>query len=232
MQYTPISLGYTCETKFQLARARFVAEGPASVEEFRRALYGVNSDAFGKHLFDWQITPLSAVGECLARDFEGVFEREDLWLDPSTGEVTHRELGTRHPHSFPAITGEQISPEHIDRHYPHARARFDHQASRFRELLKTTGQFLYVYRSNPAPADVERVLKLLSRHPGHEVHMLLVYDQPGPDVAHLDRVSTHVIAWGSEAKGPGSQWEGDDAAWDAALAPFPLTPPVLVTTYA
>src|ERR1035437_9466270 len=95
--YEPIGLGYSCEVKYQTARALFSRKFPDGAEEdFRRMLmtpeYGQRN--FERHIFDWQITPFAAVLEYLGSDFQGVFERADLYVD--NGEVTHRVLGTRH----------------------------------------------------------------------------------------------------------------------------------------
>ncbi len=223
--FEPISLGYSCEVKYQLSRVLYARKFPDGDEnEFRNMLlspeYGQRH--FERHIFDWQIVPFAAVLAYLERDFQGVFEREDLYVD--NGEVTHRQLGTRHPHEFHAVNGV-LDDAAIDAGYPAARGKFDHLANKFREHLKQPGPFLYVHKEIRIYDEAVRLMQLLrARNPAHAFKLLFVgYD--GEDQM-LDALQGEVFkAWApmTADKPQDRQWEGDNRRWDEILKPWSLT---------
>jgi hypothetical protein len=223
--FEPISLGYSCEVKYQLSRALFARKFPDGEEnECRRMLltpeYGQRS--FERHIFDWQITPFAAVLEYLESDFKGVFERADLRVE--NGEVTHRRLKTRHPHEFHAIDGV-LDDAAIDAGYAQARGKFEHLAAKFRDHLKRPGPFLYVCKEIRVHDEVVRLMQLLrARNPDHAFKLLFVgFD--GEDQM-LDALKEDVFkAWipMTVDKPPNLQWEGDNAHWDRILESWRLT---------
>jgi hypothetical protein len=227
MVYEPISLGHTCEVKYQLSRAVFCGSNPHAPADAVRHLFGqdLGNQYFPRHIFDFQITPFSAVCEYLERDFHGVFEREDLIIDPATGHVTHKTLWTSHPHEFWPPTGE-ADQALIDREYAEARFKFEYLAERFRRHLERPGRYLYVFMEYRAPHEVETLLRLLSRHEDHVAHLLLV-DSPGRemDLTGLEGRVFKAARRPVSGKTADQAWEGDDAGWDAALAPFDLSAP-------
>jgi hypothetical protein len=223
--FEPISLGYSCEVKYQLSRALFARKYPDGVEEdLRRMLltpeYGQRN--FERHIFDWQITPFPAVLDYLERDFQGVFEREDLCVEGD--EVVHRRLKTRHPHEFHARDGV-LDESCIDAGYPVARSKFDHFAAKFRAHLARPGPFLYVVRDIRIYDEAVRLVNLLrGASPDHAFKMLFVgYDG---DDQMLDALAGEVFkahAPLQTSKPPGRAWEGEDAAWDRVLESWNLT---------
>jgi hypothetical protein len=222
--YEPISLGYSCEVKYQLSRALFTRKFPTGGEEdLRRMLmtpeYGQRT--FERHIFDWQITPFAAALEYLERDFEGVFERGDLYVDD--GEVAHRRLATRHPHDFHPHDGV-LDEDAIDRGYAAARSKFNHLAGKFRANLGRPGPYLYVFNEIRIFDDVVRLCALLRRrNPDHAFKVLFV-DREGQDQM-LDAFAGEVFkGWtpATPAKPAGRDWEGDDAAWDLILSGWTL----------
>jgi hypothetical protein len=223
--FEPISLGYSCEVKYQTARALFSRKFPDGTEEdFRRMLmtpeYGQRN--FERHIFDWQITPFAAVLEYLESDFRGVFERRDLHVED--GEVVHRRLKTRHPHDFHAVDGV-LDEAAIDAGYAHARGKFDHLAAKFRAHLLRPGPFLYVCKEIRIYDEAVRLTQLLrARSPDHAFRLLFVgYD--GEDQM-LDALKDEVFkAWipAIADKPAGREWEGDNARWDQILRPWPLS---------
>jgi hypothetical protein len=224
----PISLGYACEVKFQIARTLYERRFPnGSRLELERQLLTpeLGQRSFDRHIFDWQITPFEAVLAYLDSDFEGVFEREDLALSSDgSGEVEHRRLGTRHPHDFHPRNGV-LNEQVIDEQYPSARSKFDHLANKFRSLLKTPGNFLYVFRQIRVFDETIRLHKLLTAQCAeHNAHILYV-GYPGEDqwLAGLEEIATK--SWASAPAGSAERppaWQGDDAAWSQALSPFSL----------
>lgn len=220
----PISLGYLCEVKYQLSRTLFLRRRPdGDLEDFRRQLMDPQAGVktFRRHVFDWQITPFPAVLAYLEADFQGVFERQDLVI--ADGEVVHARLGTRHPHDFQPVDGV-LDAAAVDAQYPAARSKFDFLATRFRNHLRTPGGFLYVFREIRIYDETLRLMQLLGRgHPEHHVRILYV-GQPIEDQM-LDALGESVIkAWVPlpQSKPAERLWEGDDAPWDAVLAPFTL----------
>lgn len=217
--YEPISLGHACDTKYQIARALFFRERPGA-SEARFELYMRDRTSLPRHMFDWQITPLTAVCEYIERDFVGVFEREDLTFSNETCDVVHRGLGARFPHDFGEVEGV-LSEAEIDERYPAARAKFDHLARKFRTLLTTPGPYLYMFREIPPLELAERLIACLSRHPEHRFRVLFLDDHPKGDFSSLPMVETRTISLDPQ-KPPGREWQGNDASWAQALADLPL----------
>lgn len=224
--YEPISLGYSCEVKYQLSRALYTRKFPDGEEfDLRRMLmtdeYGQRS--FERHIFDWQITPFAAVLEYLERDFQGVFERDDLFLNPH-GEVEHRRLRTVHPHDFKPMGG--LTEALIDAGYAKARGKFDHLARKFLTHLTRPGPFLYVFREVRIYSEAERLIELLKRkNPGHDCKILFV-GYPGETDQWMTALEGTVFkAWIplTSDKSADRQWEGQDQGWDEALKDWRLT---------
>ena len=225
--YEPISLGHTCEVKYQLSRRLYRDRHPGADEGAVRRIFrnSYGSEHFRRHIFDFQITPFSSVCAYLEQDFRGVFEREDLFVDPATAHVTHRTLATSHPHDFePPEGGATLAL--IDDEYAAARSKFDYLADRFRRHLLAPGRFLYVFMEMRAAGEAERLLGLLSRAPAHEAYLLMV-GEPGADADYGDLAGRVLKAWRrpDAGKSEAHAWEGHDGAWDAALSPFTLRGP-------
>jgi hypothetical protein len=223
--YEPISIGYSCEVKYQLSRTLYMRRFPDGDETDLRNMLLTSERSqrsFRRHIFDWQITPFAAVLTYLEADFQGVFEREDLHV--VDGEVAHRTLSTRHPHEFHAIDGV-LDDAAIDAGYPAARAKFEHLASRFRAHLLQPGPFLYVCKEIRVHEEAVRLMDLLrARNPDHALKLLFVgYD--GED-QNLDGLRGQAFkAWVPLESGKPADraWEGDNPAWDALLQPWSLT---------
>jgi hypothetical protein len=223
--FEPISLGYSCEVKYQLSRALFARKFPDGDEnECRRMLltpeYGQRT--FERHIFDWQITPFAAVLEYLQRDFQGVFERSDLHVE--SGEVVHRRLKTRHPHDFHPVGGI-LDEAALDAGYAKARGKFEHLAAKFRDHLRRPGPFLYVCKEIRVYDEVVRLMQLLKARSADHAFKLLFVGYEGEDQM-LDPLKDDVFkGWTplAAAKPSGLAWEGDNESWDHILAPWPLT---------
>lgn len=230
-RFQPLSLGNTCEAKFQIARVLQFRRDPDSSEmAFRLALLPPrrSKHRFGWELFDWQGTSLKAVQHYLEHDFHGLFEREDLAVESEA--VLHRNLRTFHEHDFEVLLDDpraKVTEEVIDRGYPAVRARFDAMVARFRATLHTPGPYLYVHVCEDIPTDwdVQRLvtaLRALSQD--HRFRLLFVgyedSDTPWGDYAH--KVADKAFRPRAWNKPEGRSWEGPDEAWSAALAPYTL----------
>ena len=216
-------MGFSCEVKYQLSRRLFLDKFPdGDLFDFRRLLltpsYGQRS--FERRLFDWQITPFAGVIDYVEHDFQGVFEREDLFVE--LGEVAHRRHGMRYPHDFHG-EGQGIDEAVIDRQYPAARQKFEHLARKFRLMLEQPGPFLYVARVTPTREDAVRLRRRLQgAHPQHRFELLFLGWEEDAQPPDLDGVAHWSWLTLDSDKGSGREWEGNDAAWDEALRPWPL----------
>lgn len=223
----PISLGYACDVKYQASRNLYWRAHPQGSEEaFRNYLFrvGGRKSPFTRHIFDWAITSYAAVRAYLEQDFEGVFEREDLLVAKDGTTVKHRRLHAYFPHDFRGGSDGQITEAMLDEQYGVFRSKHEYLAQRFRDLLKSSGPYLYIYKEILPQNDVDTLIGLLRRHPEHQFQMLLV-DTEGAVNQMLMRTAAPVSkGWLPSVidKPPARSWEGDDTAWDAVLNRFTL----------
>lgn len=229
--FTPISLGNTCEAKFQIARVLQFRRWPDTSDlAFRLSMLPPerSRDRFGWELFDWQGASLPGVIAYLNADFQGVFEREDL--EPTGLGVAHRRLGTEHMHDFEFLLDHpaaKVTAQIVDAGYPAARARFEVMAERFRKILRRPGPFLYVHVCEDIPNDwlVQELVEVLrAASPDHRFRLLFVgYDDADTPWGHYATTLADKAFRPRRWEKPfGRDWEGPDAAWDAALAPYRL----------
>lgn len=231
--YRPVSLGHTCEVKFQLARRMNLLGHPGHSEmRFRLDIAPPERGArfFGWDVFDWLGLPLSSVCHYLEQDFQGVFEKADLELRDAG--LWHRTLNVNHIHDFEGFGGlapDGRVPEALfEKLYPDRRAAFERRADGFRRILESPGPVLYVYQSNGFPTEAEAarlVAALRGRSPDHRFHILFTaYPGTEQDLSALKGLVSTGPRSREHPKPAGREWEGDDAAWDALLAPFTLHP--------
>ncbi len=224
----PISLGYSCDVKYQVSRNLYFRWFPDHTEtQFRNMLFRWLSQPtrFRRHIFDWMIAPLPAVCAYLENDFHGVFEREDLELHDGGRKVRHRTLLTIHPHDFRPGKDGLYSEATIDQQYADARAKFEYLAERFRRHLTSPGPYLYVFKEIRPLSEVQRLRDLLqARSPDHLFQLLLVDNRGAVNQVLNELRGQAVKGWlpGGCDKAPERRWEGDDAAWDAIMNRFTL----------
>jgi hypothetical protein len=176
-----ISLGCDCTTEFQIRRHNRIS----------RAL-----EDDGTHIFDWQITPLSAVIAYIERDFTGIFEREDLVILPHR-VAYNRRFSVEHTHAFQPQYA--LTEADIDAQYAVARSKIDYLAEKFRRLLdKERGPLLYIAHVVgyvPHSDEVGSLLAALrNRAPRQRFHIAFVgrSDKPFRDLS--PRLRTQVNA--------------------------------------
>jgi hypothetical protein len=138
----------------------------------------------------------------------------------------HRTLLTNHIHEFEEIRRDGIVREDmIEEAYPKVRRKFERLVKKFREHLATSGDFLYVTTNIRPEPQVRHLIDLLAaRCPEHRIHLLFVpFEGEVEDLSGLAGQVSIAHRPRESGKGPGMVWEGHDAAWDAALAPFKLS---------
>lgn len=113
MQRSLISLGWRCDTAFQLR------------------MHGHENVA---HFFDWLSTPLHGLFETMKKDFN-VFYPENLILrtDISPHSVEDNQTGIIFHHQFPLYCGN-MQPNFL-LHYPSFISKFRYLAARFRDYM-------------------------------------------------------------------------------------------------
>jgi hypothetical protein len=224
----PISLGYSCDVKYQLSRNLYFRWHPDHSEtQFRNMLFRWldQPTRFRRHIFDWMIAPFPAVCAYLENDFQGVFEREALELYDDGRKVRHRDLLTIHPHDFRPGPEGLYTEALIDQQYPAARAKFDYLAERFRRHLATPGPYLYVYKEIPTAGAAVRLRDLLSARSPDHLFQLLFVDYRGAVNQVLNELGGQAVkGWLTRScdKAPDRRWEGDDASWDTIFNRFEL----------
>jgi len=193
-----VSLGPTCETRWQLNRLLGVA--PAH------------------EAFDWQTTDFRALMFCLRSDFAGAFERQSLFV--CEGSVRDTRFVAVYPHAF---GGEPVAANAIETQYEAEREAFERRAERFREALRSSPEPVIGVRHETLTAEGARelldALTALSRRP---VQLLLL-----GDYTLQTRMPIGVIAMPFSPRDTyAERWQGDDAEWDEAVAPLVRCAPV------
>ena len=228
--YEPISLGATCETKFQIARALYFQRFPNKTHASLQL--AMMPPARGRPLFPWRLfdcqgTTVPAICTYIERDFEGVFEREDL-VGCAEG-VVHRTVGANHLHEFEGLANDfaTISAEDFAKAYAQARPQFDAMARRFRRMLTLPGPYLYVHACElfPPEAEIHRLIAALgSRSSEHRFHILMLGYEG--EWLETEPYGGMVTAFHRPYRGVQPRkwnwWDIDYGVWDEALAPFRL----------
>ncbi len=213
-----ISLGNSCTTRFQITRHAYCAHHPgATVEAFRASKWLKHGET---HIFDWQVTPLPAVTAYISRDFDGIFEREDLVIDPSCDAVRNRRFDVIHSHAFNA-DGTMLTEAGVDAQYARSRSKIEYLAAKFRRLLdRECGPFLYVVCYAPAENEVGDLLAALQkRAPQQDFHIAFVARayEPARDLSMFGPCVSQFRVAADSGKAHAFDWEGHDESWDMAL---------------
>ncbi|MFJ3184543.1 papain-like cysteine peptidase [Streptomyces halstedii] len=195
-----VGLGYHCESTHQIRR----------ITGETRA-----------HFFDWLDLELASVIEALDADFHNV-------LRPGRSEpfdngtcVLDRGSDIRFFHEFRAeVTPGPLTQTDIDSQLGQVRAKFSHLAERWRAMVASDAHVLYVHHDafDEADADDLRRLRatLAGQRPGHRFDILWLRRTPPP--ARAAGSLPDSVMWDTVPLLP-DRWQGDDDAWDRALAP-------------
>jgi hypothetical protein len=217
-----VSVGQSCVTKFQIARHFYFQKHPTDdLNTFRGQVVDPadRSIEFDTHIFDWQITPFPAVITYLRRDFVGVFELDDIAIDPARGTAVNTAMCTSHAHAFhPA--GERLTTQDIREQYPSVREKFDHLADKFRGVLASDGPVIYISSFIIPTREVTAFVECLARRNYQQRFRLAMVgirgQQDAVDVSAFGgSVSCHFVD--PPSKSAKVEWEGDDESWEQVL---------------
>lgn len=231
--YEPVSLGSFCEAKFQICRKLYSDYyGKTSETGFRIQMMPPEHGQrqYDWHAFDWQRTPFPVLLDWLEKDFDGVFEREDLRVE---GDFIMHRSGSEHSHQFHGFSSDWTE-ETLDRAYPSVRKAFERRVAQFRSLLTLPGPYLYVWTTSsqyegtdraPTVDQVRRLLDQLGGRSADHRFKLLIVANAGKDEDYAELGDGVAKAYRVEEvdKTPTMRWEGNDAAWRTILAPYALT---------
>jgi hypothetical protein len=190
-----LSLGPSCEAKLNLVRILRAREG--RTDGARRVQ--ANPKGAPSSVFDWQVTPESALLEYFRRDFRGMFEREDLIRGPG-GWVVNTRFGTHHLHEFGAYDKDG---DIIAARYTEARARHDYLCNKFRAMLGDPAPTLFV-RSVALNTSAKAELTEYVRKRSGADRFAFMTVPTDPDAGVL-------------------QWPANEPLWDAAFAGISVT---------
>jgi hypothetical protein len=149
-------------------------------------------------VFDGQVTPPAALIEYLRRDFVGMFERDDLYVQD--GRVLNRRFGTNHIHEFP----EDVTDEMLDSLYPQARRKHDVWCATTKQTLTCKLSTLFVLSRPVTKSEQDIIAELIQRMAPRRTFLLLA--APDGDA--------------------GADWTGNHALWREHLSRFLIRPPV------
>lgn len=217
-------LGGQCVVRHQTLRHMFYRFQPnACADEFHQYYIGKSSRIrLPSQIFDWQITPASAVMDYFSKNFEGVFELDDLLIDDTqTGtqdvqegnQIRHRILETLHPHQFPHTA--VYTRDALQQFYPEARQKFEFLSRRARRTLSSDGPILFVWENGQAEQSIRELVDLISKHrSGKPFHVAVVVDNEKE--SHID-FGPHVTIHSFKTHGnliDNSWWKGVDEQWE------------------
>ncbi|MEO5757881.1 MAG: hypothetical protein ABIQ51_13615 [Mesorhizobium sp.] len=163
-----------------------------------RRVFGRNTSL--RHVFDWQVTPPSALIDYFQKDFVGFFEREDLFVHEA-GVVGNRRYGTLHYHEFPAGFTEAA----LVSSYAAARARHDRWCTATRRALDNRRPTLFVLGQPLPESELQTIVKLIAARCSFKDFAVLDGPEGDDDTGDL--------------------WEGNPTLWSKHLSPFKIEMP-------
>lgn len=234
-----VSVGYNCASKYQIARHLYFRLKPfGDMSGFVGALYRKSSQQkrgskfidFDANLFDWQVTPFSAVIECIRSDFQDIFDYSDLEINVLCNRVDNKRLRTQYAHAF-RPSDEQLTWSDVEQQYPALREKADHLTAKFRKILQSNGPVVYVHFCSsqpPGPDQIQAFLDSVRAYNGRHAFRLALVGVEGrhaaPDLTPFgEDAGWHVVA--SCSKPDAAKWEEDDESWGRALAAMMRRPP-------
>lgn len=223
MKYIPVSLGQTAESRFQIVRSLFKRFQPDQpVDVVRWAIFAPDDANFvyPEGIFDMQLTQPHAVNEYLQRDFEGVFEKEDLKLIDNGLDVQNDRFQVTHPNLFKK-NGPVLTESEFEAGYPAARAKLELLAARFRTELSSREPHLYVLSEAPSAETLVELYETVAARVHHPFRFLVHTRSPDVHRRLVEFEGVDLFLANDRIDKPAAhQWEGDDREWDRAFAAY------------
>lgn len=169
MQRSLISLGWRCDTAFELR------------------MHGAENVA---HFFDWLVTPMEGLFRILENDFN-VFYPEDLVLckeHPHPSYVKDMPTGVIFHHQFPVYMSD-MQPDFL-LHYPVFIKKFKYLAERFRAYMRERP--ITLVRQNISESEAHKLEEIIARlYPQSDVKFL--YVNQGGDVFETPMGRSYIV---------------------------------------
>ncbi|MEI6372420.1 MAG: DUF1796 family putative cysteine peptidase [Actinomycetes bacterium] len=189
-----VGLGYSCQTAHQIRR--------------------ITGDETAYPL-DWVVTYNTGLLTCIANDFDGFFDVEQLHRPTDGASVTHAVTDMEFPHEFSADA--DVVAEHAN----HA-GRYAAVGRRWVDLMDGTDSLLFV-REDRSTEDIPRAAEALrvalaARLTHQRFHLLYLTNRPA-DAADwgLDGITNGYLSQLDPY-----EWQGDDRQWTRLLADFDI----------
>jgi hypothetical protein len=188
-----------------------LGRGCQPAHQIRRILQSSSAN-----IFDWIVTTDEGLVAHIESGLDGFFERDSLAAG-SEGFIVDRATGTQFQHEFPKDAD-------FDAQYEASKGRFIMLAQRWRELLASEQDVLFV-RQHGWDADVRASavrLRETIRRCAPRLHFTLLYltkdaaGAPWGEAQILNRYLTQPDPY---------DWKGDDAAWSRLLEEALALPP-------
>ena len=151
-----VSLGLYCQSRHNISRVLWERRTHRAEQGEDFDLNGKTTEDydFGSFAFDWCISNPAGIRKCLAKDFEGMFELENLTI------ANHPELkpsardafsGFFYPHAFSRPREGRLTLQRVAAQYDLAREKHDHVIGKTRKLLNSDLNILFVFSGTVGP---------------------------------------------------------------------------------
>ena len=151
-----ISLGSVCEVAYQIK---------------------LHTDKDESDYFDWLITPIAAVVFALERNFEGMFDLNDLEIFANGEAVHNKKTGIMYLHTFPLSEDRLVLPNFRDL-YPDASSKFLHFRRKFLALKDRNDPVTFI-RRDVSPEEASLLCETIRRNFSKLKFRLIAVNVPG-----------------------------------------------------
>lgn len=160
-----ISLGFNCNTRYQISRILYKRQFQESDGFFVgvRERNGVEFRDFGAFFFDWLITSFDSLFYILESDFSDVFLRENLEIIETHDwpALKDRKTGVEYLHFLPWEEHDTLNECVLNERYFNEKLKVDYLINKTRNLLDGKYKVLFVYFGLASSSSIIKLLKIL-----------------------------------------------------------------------
>ncbi len=209
-----VSLGKNCEVAHQLKIWRGELSA-TSESEILDGNWGGNSS-----LFDWCITSLWSICECLEGRCSGIFEKHNLIISDEIdcngyNYVTDTRYGIQFQHVF-SRTNNLVTPTIVEGEYEEKRGKVLHLASKLLGVIASSKPTLYIRRGDEEISLLKRLIDTLKKiNHAHDFHIVCVRSEDIilDDNEYAPHLSFYTMAYTND-------WRGDSEEWSRMLRQY------------